>query len=154
MLMNMRKSRKAFYIEYACTIFLLLLLAAFYINGTPLRPFLRNFLLIVAAVCFLAPEIARIMTRYKITDEKIIIVHGFIKQDKKNVYFHPLAFVPDLNIKQGRIQRFLGIGTVYLKSGGAENTFEIKDVNHPAKVLELIENLIDDNKELKKNTKK
>ena len=95
----------------------------------------------------------RMITRYKVTDEKIIIIHGVIKQAKKNVYFHPLAFVPDLNIHQSRVQRFLGVGTVYLKAGGGDNTFEIKDVSNPNKVLSLIEKLIDDNKDLKKNTK-
>ena len=153
MLMNLKKSRRAFLVEYSSGMILLFLLLLLWIKDIVLLPILRNMVVFLAVLFILTPEFMRMITRYKVTDEKIIIIHGVIKQAKKNVYFHPLAFVPDLNIHQSRVQRFLGVGTVYLKAGGGDNTFEIKDVSNPNKVLSLIEKLIDDNKDLKKNTK-
>ena len=85
------------------------------------------------------------MTRYTILPNKLTIIKGIIKHDKKNVYFHPLGFVPDLNIKQTRIQRMLSYGTIYLKGEGG-NTFTIKDISKPHKVLEMIEELIRKNR--------
>ncbi len=144
-LRTIRKSRKAFYIEYTCVAFLLGLLVTFQFKGIALNENLQLAVLGISLVSIGSAEIARLMLRYKVTESKIMIINGFLKQTKKNVYFQPLAYVPDLNIKQGRLQRLLGYGTVYLKSGG-ESTFEIKDVNNPQQILEMIEKLIEHNK--------
>jgi len=140
----LRKSRKAFLIEYGCAAFLLGLLGVTRLNS-PLPQAIEYGVLGLAGVALFSAEISRLTTRYKIREDKMEIINGFIKQDKKNVYYHPLSFVPDLNIKQGRIGRILDYGSVYLKAGG-ETTFEIKDVNSPHEVLEMIENMIGQNR--------
>tara|TARA_Y100000310_G_C20475968_1_gene712426 strand:+ start:8 stop:496 length:489 start_codon:yes stop_codon:yes gene_type:complete len=140
-----RKTRKAFLIEYTCGIFLLAALGVSYFKEIQFNPIFQHFVIGISLFAFASVEFSRIFTRYKITPEKISIIKGIIKQDKKNVYFHPLGFVPDLNVKQSRLQRLFNYGTIYLKSGDI-HTFEIKDVSSPHKVLELIENLIEENK--------
>lgn len=137
----LRKSRKAFLIEYGCGIFLLVLLAAVYLKGIPLKPVVGRFVFGLALVALASGEMNRWFYYYKITNKKIVIIKGIIKQTKKNINYHPLAFVPEIGMKQGRIQRLLNYGTVFVESGG--NSFEIRDVDSPKEVMELIESLIE-----------
>lgn len=141
----LRKSRKAFIIEYVCSFLLLGLLAATYFKGIRL-PNIFNYLIItIAAFALLSAELSRALTEYKITETKVVIIKGLIKQSKKNVHFLPLGYIPEINTHQGRIQRLLNIGTIFVH-GSAQNSFEIKDINEPQKVLELIEQLIEENR--------
>ena len=90
-------------------------------------------------------EIHRLMLRYRFMQDKLVILEGLLKQDKKNIYFHALGFVPDINIKQNIIQRILKYGSISVV-GGMISAFEIKDVSNPHKIMELIENLIEKSK--------
>ena len=145
-LLTLRSSRKGYLVEYACAIFVLGALGLLYSQGKiPITP-IKVLGFGVGFFAIASAEGNRWLTKYKISDTKITIIKGLIKQDRKHVYFHPLGFVPDLNVKQGRISRMLGIGTVYLKAGGKENTFEIRNISSPHKILQMIEDLIDANK--------
>ena len=93
----------------------------------------------------MSAEVTRLRKRYKIKEEKLMIIDGFVKQSTKNIYFYSLSFVPDLNIDQSAWQRFLNFGTVYIRSG-SEDSFAIKDVDNPQNIMELIEELIEKNK--------
>ena len=114
-------------------------------KGITLKPIISRLAYSLAFLAIITAETSRIMIRYKVLPKKLTIIRGIIKHDKKNVYFHPLGFVPYLNVKQTRMQRLLSYGTIYLK-GESGNTFAIKDVNNPHKVLEMIENLIQKNR--------
>ena len=142
------KTRKAFVLEYTCGVVLLLLILATKLTGIVLPKLVTYLVILIGFGIILLGEFLRIITTYKLTAGKIMITTGIIKQNKKNVYFHPLAFVPDLNIKQGRVQRLLGYGTVFLQAG-PNTTFEIRDVNYPHKVLKIIEESIERNKRIK-----
>jgi len=147
-LLKLKKTRKAFLIEYACGIFLIIILLFNLANNLEL-PFMGNlFVAGIAFTSFASAEISRIFVRYHFTPKKMVIIKGIINQNKKHVYYHPLAFVPDLNVSQTAWQRILGYGNVYLKTGG--NDFEITDVDNPKMILERIETLIAENISLKK----
>lgn len=141
----LRKSRKAFIIEYACSFILVVLLIATSVKGIPLPPLFKYFILGIAAFALISAELSRALIKYKVTDSKVIIIKGLIKQARKNVHFLPLGYVPEINTHQGRIQRLLNVGTIFVH-GSAQNSFEIKDVNEPQRVLELIEQLIEENR--------
>ena len=147
---TLRKTRKAFLLEYGSGFLLLGLLGFSLFKGLVIHPYFVYFVFGLSLVTIGSAEVSRIFLRYKITESKLTTINGFLKQSKKNVYFQALAFVPDLNIKQSRLQRLLGYGTVYIKSGG-ENTFEIRDIDNPLQIMELIEKLIDYNKNKKRN---
>jgi hypothetical protein len=142
----LRKTRKAFIIEYICGGFLILLLLVSIIKGSFQN--IGYFIGILGLIAIGSAELSRILTRYTIKESKIVITKGLIKQVKKNVYFHPLGFVPDLNIKQSRLQRVMNYGSIYLKEG-QNSTFEIKDVNGPQKIMNVIERLIEKNRVVK-----
>ena len=55
-----------------------------------------------------------------------------------------MGFVPDIDIKQSRIQRLLGYGSISITMGGEH--FVIKDLNRPHKVMKMIENQIEESK--------
>ena len=132
-----RKARRSFIVEYGCaaTLFGLTTAAAF---TTPVAPLLYAGYSL-ATISFLTPEIQRLFIRYKLFPTKLLIVKGLFKQSKKHVYFHSLAYVPDINMKQSRTDRILGIGSISLSVGGPDSKFEIKDIPKPHKVMELIE---------------
>ena len=144
-LKTLRKTRKAFITEYTCSILLLLLLGVLYVKGVAINSSITYFVLGISLVSVGSAELSRLFIRYQITENKFMIIQGFLKQSKKNVYFQALAFIPDLNVRQSRLQRLLNFGSVYLRSG-SEHTFEIHDINNPQQVLDTIERLIEHNK--------
>jgi len=144
-LFELRKSRKAFLLEYICGIFLLVLMVFLDYKGIKLNIWGTYLVFGLALFSIASAEVSRLMHRYKILGSKLIMIEGLLKQHKKHIYFYSLGFVPDINVKQGRIQRLLDYGTVLIK-GSEADSFEIKDVNGPRTVLEIIEELIEKNK--------
>ena len=141
-LMKFKKTRKAYLLEYFCGFFLIILVAFAYGKGIALPRPLQFFGFGLAFVSLASAEIGRAFVRYQITPTKITVVKGFIKQTKKNFYFHSLAFVPDISLSQSRIQRVLGYGRVYVHGGGSIEMFEIADVDKPYVILTELEDLI------------
>ena len=132
-------------VEYSCGLLLIILVIFSIIKGIEMPRFLPYFVGGLGVLSFASAEFSRFLTRYKILEDKIVIISGIIKQVKKSIYFHPLGFVPDINVKQSRLQRIMGFGTVFIKQGG-ENSLEIKDVDNPHQILETIEDLIESNR--------
>ena len=141
----LKRSRKAFIIEYSCGFFLLGIAALIYYSGMSISEFFQYVVTGAGVIAIVSAEFLRLLTRYKITPDKFVVIKGIITQHKKNVHFHPLGFVPDINLKQGRIQRILNYGTIFVMGSG-ENSIELNDINRPKKVMEIIEELIDKNR--------
>ncbi len=144
-LMTLRRSRKSYLIEYVCGLFLIVLLLILFARGAAVTKNVVYLVLSIAVLALISAEIARFFSSYTITQQKVIITKGLIKKQTKSVHFIPLGFVPEINLKQGRIQRLLDVGTVFIHGSG-ENSFEIKDVDNPQRILELIEELIEKNR--------
>ncbi|MBT5342818.1 PH domain-containing protein [Candidatus Woesearchaeota archaeon] len=143
-LYNFKRSRKAFLLEYFCGSFLLALLVISFIKGIHLKPEIHYLILGLGVSTIASVELSRLMLSYKIMPDKLTVSEGLIKQDKKNIYFHPLGFVPDIDIKQGRMQRILNYGSISVTMGGEQ--FMIKDLNRPHQIMEIIEDLIEESK--------
>ncbi len=142
---ELRKTRKAFLIEYSCSAILLGFLAISHLIGNPPGKNITLFVVLLGALFLVSAEVGRVFTRYTITSKKITVIKGIIKQNKKDVHFIPLGYIPEINLKQNYVQRILGYGTVFIH-GSAQNSFEIKDVDNPQLVLQIIEELIDKNR--------
>lgn len=144
---SLKRSRKAFFVEYGCATILVLLLIVLAISGIIIPKTLTLTVLAIVVLIILSVEFSRYMVRYLFTPKKFVMVHGIIRQRKRNVYYLPLGFVPDIDTHQSRIQRVLGIGSVSISGqpaiGGQEaETFQIKDVSDPHGVLEFLEEMI------------
>ena len=146
-ILSLKKTRKAFLIEYGCGILLLLFSGYFTLKGVHFKPLFAKTIIGLALFSMLSAEYARVLVRYKVTDAKITSVKGIIKQSKKNIYFAPLSYLPNINFKQNRLQRLLRYGTISIsgipEEGVISGSFEIKDINNPHKVLEIIEKWVD-----------
>ena len=84
--------------------------------------------------------------RYKIMPTKLLIIKGVLKVKKRNIYYRPLGFIPDFNLKQSAIQRLLDYGTVHLHAG--TNYLELRDIDNPNEVLKMLEKLIEESKKV------
>lgn len=144
-LVTLRHSRKAFLLEYACSFFLLSLAAFSFSQGVVLPTFFFYPFLVVGMGGIVSTELRRLFgDRYKVMNNKMCIVNGVFKVKKRNIYYSPLGFVPDLNIKQTAFQRLLNYGTLYLQVGSA--VLEFRDIDRPNHVLRMLEDLIENSK--------
>ncbi|MBI2125461.1 PH domain-containing protein [Candidatus Woesearchaeota archaeon] len=142
-LMTLRHSRKAFLVEYTCGFFLLALLLIGLIKQIDLPESITYLLSGLGFIGLAGTELRRYFgDRYKIMPTKLSVTKGVLKIRKKNVYYQPLGFIPDLNIRQGALQRLLGFGTVHLQVGNSN--LELKDIDNPHQILEMLENLIEE----------
>ena len=114
---------------------------ATFLNGIKFPPIITYPILGLGLFSVCYAEGSRVLLSYIITTEKISIVRGIIKQTKKNINYHPLAFVPDISMKQSRIERLFNYGTVSIESGSS--AFEIREVDNPKEVMELLEKMIE-----------
>lgn len=146
-LFSLRKTRKAFIPEYLCGFFLLIVNGVLVLEGIKLKPLFSYSLYGITALTVILPEYIRLFTQYKFFTTKMIIIKGIIQQAKQNVYFAPLAFIPNINTKQNRMQRIFGYGSISILGGvSPENHFEIKDINQPKQIMTVLENLIEENR--------
>lgn len=149
-LMTLRHSRKGFLLEYGCSFFLLSLAAFSFYQGVALPTFFFYPFLAVGLFGVASTELRRLFgDRYKVMNSKMCIINGVFKVKKRNIYYSPLGFVPDLNIKQSAFQRLLNYGTLYLQVGSA--VLEFKNIDKPDKVLRMLEDLIEHSKRSQQN---
>jgi hypothetical protein len=79
---------------------------------------------------------ARITTRYKLTNERLIITRGFIG---KNVEELELYRVNDVSMKQSMMARVFGLGDVRLETTDATTPEpQMKDIKNPERVKDLV----------------
>lgn len=145
-LKTLRASRKVYLLEYACGLVLAFLLLGSYFKGIKLWAPIPYFVAGLALYSFASAEASRILITYKVTPTKMVIIKGLLKQTRTSVYFHPLGFVPNINIGQSRMQRILNYGTIYIAGDHNNLTFEVKDINEPRKIMLFLEDLIEQNR--------
>jgi hypothetical protein len=78
----------------------------------------------------------RITTRYKLTNERLIITRGFIG---KHVEELELYRVNDVSMKQSIIERMFGLGDVRLETTDATTPEpQMQDIKNPERVKDLV----------------
>ena len=149
-IVNIWSTRRAYFLEYGCGIVLFALLFIAFQKGLGLHPYINYTVVGLGLIAAGSAEYTRFFgDRYKLGNEKLVMINGLINVKKKNVYYHPLAFVPDMNVHQSAWQRALGYGTISVTVSG--EMFQLKNVANPNHVLDLLENKIKDS--LKKEKK-
>jgi uncharacterized membrane protein YdbT with pleckstrin-like domain len=79
---------------------------------------------------------ARITMRYKLTNERLIITHGFIS---KTIEELELYRVNDVSMHQGLVERMFGLGDVRLETTDATSPEpQLKDIKSPERVKDMI----------------
>src|SRR3989338_11069460 len=148
-IVTLRHSRKSFLLEYSCSIFFLALVLFSLFKGWNLSKMALP-LLALSVFGFASTEIRRFYgDRYNIMQDKLSVVKGILKVRKRNIYYQPLGFVPDLNIRQTFFERLLGYGTVFVHVGNT--ALELRDIDNPHEVLKMFERLIDETRKAQRN---
>ncbi len=148
-IVTLRHSRKSFLLEYICSFFLFILVMISLFNGGDLAKLAKP-LLVLSVVGFVSTEIRRFYgDRYNIMQTKLSVMKGIFRIRKRNIYYQPLGFIPDFNIRQTFMQRLLGYGTVFMHVGNT--ALELKDVDNPHEVLKMFERLIEETRKAQRN---
>ena len=148
-LVTLRHSRKSFLLEYCCSIFLLFLMGFSLFKGGELAKVTLPFLAL-GMFGLITTEVRRFYgDRYNIMHSKLSVIKGTFRVRKRNIYYQPLGFVPDFNIRQTFLERLLGYGTVFVHVGNT--VLELKDVDNPHEVLKMFERLIEETRAAQQN---
>lgn len=80
--------------------------------------------------------IARITTRYKLTNERLIVTHGFVSKRVEEI---ELYRVNDVSMKQSVMERMFGLGDVRLETTDASTPEpQMKDIKAPERVKDIV----------------
>ena len=80
--------------------------------------------------------ISALTTRYKLTNERLIVTRGFISKHIEEI---ELYRVNDVSMKMSVIERIFGLGDIRLETTDASTPEpQIKDVQNPERVKDLI----------------
>lgn len=75
-------------------------------------------------------------TKYKLTDEKMLIETGFFTINFDEVRLYRIM---DLSLKQTLLQRLFGLGTISVTSNDKSlGDFEIKNIKNPLMIKEML----------------
>lgn len=75
-------------------------------------------------------------TRYKLTEEKLLINTGFFSIKEEEIQLYRIM---DVTLKCSLLQRIFDVGTIHCCSGDKTTPeFDIKDVKNPSNVKELL----------------
>ena len=142
-LMSITKTRKAFIIEYFCAALLLFIILAAAFKGITIKHFLKYITVGVVITAIFSAELSRILHRCDITQSKVLIVEGLIKQTKKHIF---ISAITDVDMKQNYKQRFFGYGNIHIRSASGQKALELKDIDNPGEIMEKLEGLIHKNR--------
>ncbi|MBR6376867.1 MAG: PH domain-containing protein [Oscillospiraceae bacterium] len=80
-------------------------------------------------------------TKYILTDEKLLIVKGFIKQTEDEIRLYRIL---DLSLNRNLLDRIDRVGTIHCcSSDKTASEFDIKRIKDPRRVKEMMSDLVE-----------
>ncbi len=80
-------------------------------------------------------------TRYILTDEKLLIVKGLIKQTEEEIRLYRIL---DMSLTRGLLERVDGVGTIHCcSSDKTASEFDIRRIKEPRKIKEMLSDLVE-----------
>jgi uncharacterized membrane protein YdbT with pleckstrin-like domain len=96
--------------------------------------------LVVAVGTLVIGYLRRLFTKYRITDQRLRISHGFVR---RRVQETRLDRVQNVNFEQGVIDRMLNVGSVDFDTAGSDDSeFVFEWVNGPEEVVRAVNEAI------------
>lgn len=87
-------------------------------------------------------------TVYKLTDEKLLIETGFFNKKEEEVRLYRIM---DVTLKRSLGERLFGLGTIHCCSADKSTPeFDIKRVKHSEQVKEMLSDMVESQRELKR----
>ena len=83
-------------------------------------------------------------TKYILTDEKLLIVKGFLRQEEEEIRLYRIF---DMSLSRSLRERLDRVGTIHCCSGDKSSPeFDIKRIKEPKKVKDLLSDLVEKQK--------
>jgi uncharacterized membrane protein YdbT with pleckstrin-like domain len=109
------------------------------------RKILRWVILAAALVILIwwsvRPFLNWLTTRYVITDRRVLMRHGVLSRNGRDV---PLTRVNDVSFNRSVVERMFGSGTLIIESAGDRGQVSLSDVPHVEEVQRDIYRLVED----------
>ncbi|HEX3897718.1 MAG TPA: PH domain-containing protein [Mycobacteriales bacterium] len=109
------------------------------------RKILRWVILAAALVILIwwsvRPFLNWLTTRYVITDRRVLMRHGVLSRNGRDV---PLTRVNDVSFNRSVVERMFGSGTLVIESAGDRGQVSLSDVPHVEEVQRDIYRLVED----------
>lgn len=87
-------------------------------------------------------------TRYKMTDEKILIETGFFNRNEEEVRLYRIM---DVTMKRTLRDRLFGVGTIHCCSADkSAPEFDLKRIKYPSEIKELLSDRVESERERKR----
>lgn len=87
-------------------------------------------------------------TVYKLTDEKLLIETGFLNKKEEEVRLYRIM---DVTLRRSLGERLFGLGTIHCCSADKSTPeFDIKRVKHSERVKEMLSDMVESQRELKR----
>ena len=87
-------------------------------------------------------------TKYKLTDEKLLIETGLLAISQEEIRLYRIM---DVSVKCSLFQRIFNVGTIHCCSADKSTPeFDIKDVKNPIQVKDLISKNVEEERDRKK----
>ena len=83
--------------------------------------------------------VLRFWVQYILVPTRVVVKNGYSGKDIQDMDFQSLT---DLEIQQGPLATFLGVGTVILKNQNAEQTIRLRGVSNPEVLVTKIRALL------------
>ena len=86
-------------------------------------------------------------TKYKLTDEKLIIDTGFISRNQEEIRLYRIT---DFSVTQSLFQRIFGVGNIHISSSdNTQGEFTICEIKDPYNVKDLLSDMVEKVREKK-----
>ena len=86
-------------------------------------------------------------TKYKLTEEKLIIDTGFLSRNQEEVRLYRIT---DFSVKQSLFQRIFGVGNIHISSSdNTQGEFIIYEVKKPYDVKDILSDMVEKIREKK-----
>ena len=86
-------------------------------------------------------------TKYKLTEEKLIIDTGFFSRNQEEVRLYRIT---DFSVKQNLFQRIFGVGNIHISSSdNTQGEFIIYEVKKPYDVKDILSDMVEKVREKK-----
>ena len=137
-LLVINNSRKAYIPVYIMIILVLSIMVYIWNNNLNINKYSILLVILFFIIALKYTEIHRMIHRWEITQDNFIHVSGLINKRVKKLDFFAIS---DIEVSQTPWQRLLGYGNINIHQ--FSEVVSLKDINHPQRVADLLENTIE-----------
>ena len=142
-LLKVKKTRKAYFFLYLMAVIVAGTLFYLYLNGYEISQFVLVISgVFIVGIIFLI-EIMHAREWWAITESSLIHSISILNKNVREVSFSSIS---DLDLDKPLHKRILGFGNVNIRVFLNETTIRVKNINNPERFINLIQDLVSENR--------